>query len=74
MFPSFEEKKKRNDFDPMRAAHLAIINVLLLAECRLFLGTFSSNMSRAAFELLVVNFGPQSLGISLDIQLSERVN
>eukprot|EP01103_Thecamoeba_quadrilineata_P011292 TRINITY_DN2665_c0_g1_i1.p1 TRINITY_DN2665_c0_g1~~TRINITY_DN2665_c0_g1_i1.p1 ORF type:complete len:636 (+),score=135.83 TRINITY_DN2665_c0_g1_i1:46-1953(+) len=71
--PLFSKQTENTNFDPTEAAQDAIVNVLLLSQANFFVGTFSSNMGRAAYELLISTYGQHSIGVSLDIDWTERV-
>jgi len=72
--PHFRGEVNDSAFNGTLASQLAIVNALLLSYCDFLVGSYSSNMSRAAYELLIARRGPHSVGVSLDIPLSERVN
>merc|ERR1712130_162324 len=56
----------RNDIDYNRMYIEALIDILMLSECSAFVGTFSSNLSRLAYLLMMANSGGYKPYASLD--------
>ena len=59
--------------DKMKVAMDSLITAWLLSESEFYIGTFGSNLARAAFELLIAKKGTDSIATSVDYPWNERV-